>query len=153
MRSVFAGIPKGWLRSACSAAFALAVLAGVCFGAQAVALGRPGSAELELVRTLDVLHAHARARRVIAPTGPTEIVICGVGERRRIECPRVIVHWFARELARGARVVRQAVEIGGRRDYVLRVPSARPTLELIVKSSGLPIGLAVLPRERLAVAR
>ncbi len=65
----------------------------------------------------------------------------------------MIVHWFARELARGARVIRQPIEIGGRRDYALRVPSARPTLELLVKSSGLPIGLAVLPRERLAVAR
>ena len=147
-----AGIRKGWLRSACSAALALAVLAGVCFGAQAVALGRPGSAELELVRTLAVLHAHAKARQVIAPSGATEIVICGVGERRRIECPRVIAHWFARELARGARVIRQPVEIDGRRDFALRVPSARPALELLVKSSGSPVGLAVLPRERLAVA-
>jgi len=144
----------GWIRPAVSAFAALSVLAGICFGAQALVLGRPDAAEIALVRTLSVLHAHSAAGEALAPSDSAAGAICTTGERRDSACPRAIVRWFGRELDRGARIVRLRVDVGGSSLFALRVRASRPPLELVVRPSGTPVGLALAgPRDRGEVLR
>jgi hypothetical protein len=139
-----------WVKSAATATGVLAVLAAACFALQAGALGRPGAAEIELVHTLSVLHGRVAVPSPRAPSRSTVAEICGADTHLLASCPNAIVRWFGRELRRGAAVVRQRVEIEGRRRFALRVRHARPPLELVVAGSGYPIGLALAAPEEHA---
>ena len=149
VRRTFGGVPAGWLRSGWSAVIVLAILGGLCFGVQAVALGRPDSAELALVHSLALLRAHPEARAALDLHGPAAAVVCGPGPVGPHGCPVRVERWFEHALGRGAEVTRQPVVVGGRREYAFRIVLAQPDLELLVRSSGLPVGLAVLSAEPL----
>ena len=144
-------MPAGWLRSGFSAVAALAIVAGLCFGVQAVALGRPDSAELALVHSLALLRAHPEARAALDLHGPAAAVVCGPGPVGPHGCPVRVERWFEHALGRGAEVTRQPVVVGGRREYAFRIVLAQPDLELLVRSSGLPVGLAVVSAAPLTV--
>ena len=115
----------------------------LCFGVQAIVLGRPDAAEIELVHTLSVLRAHSAAGAKLAPTDSAAGSICTGAERTESACPRLIARWFGRELARGAPIVRLPLDVGGVRVFALRVRASRPALELVVGASGAPLGLAL----------
>jgi hypothetical protein len=123
----------------------LALLVGLCFGVQALALGRPDSADLALVHSLALLRTHPAAREALVPTDAAEVRICGPSKLTTFECSRAMVSWFESELGHGAEVARQPVVVSGQRGYAFRIPSVRPRLALLVRSSGLPFGFAVLP--------
>jgi hypothetical protein len=141
------------LRSAITALASLAALAVLCFGVQALVLKRPGAAEIELVHTLSVLRDRSGAGTRLTPTDSAAGSICTPEERGDKACPRAIVRWFGRELARGAPIVRLPFDLGGARLFALGIRSSRPPLELVVGASGAPLGLALAPRARLEVVR
>jgi hypothetical protein len=143
----------GWVKSAVTALATLAALVVLCFGVQALVLKRPGAAEIELVHTLSVLRGHSVAGAALSPAESAAGSICTSAERGDEACPRAIVRWFGRELARGEPIVRLPVNVGGTRLFALRVRASRPPLELVVGSSGAPLGLALAPSDHAGVLR
>jgi hypothetical protein len=142
-----------WVKTGSAAVVSLAVLGVLCFALQALALGRPGAAEIELVHTLSVLRIHSSAGTLRASELDAGS-ICTSAERSDRACPRAIVRWFGRELSRGAKIVRQPVDLGGVHGFVLRVRASTPPLELVVARSGAPVGLALaVPNNRGEVLR
>ena len=129
-------------RTIAVAAALLLLLAGTCFAIQAAALGRPGFAKLELLRSLHSLGA--------GRVGPPP-AMCRGDAIDVLECRRAVTGLFGDALEQGARVVASRVEVAGRPDYALRLPTATPKLELLVTRAGAtPVGVALggpLPEE------
>lgn len=70
--------------------------------------------------------------------------MCRGGAIEVIECRRAVTGLFSDELEEGARVVASRVEVAGRPDYALRIPTGAPKLELLVTRAGAtPVGLAL----------
>ena len=123
------------VRTISVAAAFLLLLAGTCFAVQAAALGRPGFAKLELLRSLHSLGADS---------GAPPHAMCRGAAIEVDACRRAVTGLFSEELEQGARVVASRVEVAGRPDYALRIPTATPKLELLVTRAGAtPVGLAL----------
>jgi hypothetical protein len=135
------------LKTAAVAAAVLATLAGVCFTVQAAALGRPPFATLELVHTLQQLRTpQAKAIAVeVVGFGPKCAIVAPVA---RAACKKKLAGWISKELVRGAAVKARTAELGALDGYALRLPWAKPHVELFVGRSGHPLlAVALHPEE------
>jgi hypothetical protein len=157
------------LRTIAVALAVLAAIGGASLLVQSGALGRPTTARLELVRTLQALTEYRRSSAVIQAGARRYVASCrhhyvivnghllpeisgrlvhrgGLGSVvfELAGCPRPLERRLSADLLGGAPFEIRRIEVDGVRAWEVRVPGTRPPLELFLsRRTRLPVELTL----------
>jgi hypothetical protein len=160
------------LRTAVVALALVAAIGAASLLVQTEVLGRPTTAQIELVRTVQALRKYrhssavvqAGARRFVTSCRHQYVAVDGrllpeangrLDHHRGFDatafelagCPRPLVRRLSAELLGGARLEIRRVRVDGVRAWALSAPGTQPSLELYVsRRTGLPVELILQGR-------